>query len=171
MKNSFIWHLSWPQAATSIYDSKPPFDEFGHICLQGLAIGSCHLLKVPNRHRWHHPNQTTPLSELRFPAERDRETSLGDDPSWSYHTWGHGMVSSRNTLEQTRQDLEIFIDHWKLNAITWKDSYPVPSLNDASDAMKVSDRLSFQEAPSCFCQIPMHREDHCKTTFVCHLGI
>ena len=57
------------------------------------------------------------------------------------------------------------VDFRKLNAITKKDVYPLPRVDDMLDALGKADYFAVLDLQSGFWQIPLHPEDREKTAF------
>ena len=63
------------------------------------------------------------------------------------------------------------VDYRKLNAITTRDSHPLPCIQDILDGMAGAKIFSTLDLRSGYWQIPMHKDSKDKTTFTCHRGI
>eukprot|EP00795_Rhopilema_esculentum_P005471 gene5471-biopygen457 len=62
------------------------------------------------------------------------------------------------------------IDYRKLNAVTRKDSYPLPRIDDALDALSGSRYFSTLDLQSGYHQVAMHDDSKEKTAFIAHSG-
>ena len=63
------------------------------------------------------------------------------------------------------------IDYRKLNAVTRKDSYPLPRIDDALDALSGSKYFSTLDLQSGYHQVAMHPDSKDKTAFISHAGL
>ena len=63
------------------------------------------------------------------------------------------------------------IDYRQLNAVTIKDRYPLPLIQDIFDQLGGSKLFSTLDMRSGFWQLPMSPESIEKTAFVCHRGL
>jgi Reverse transcriptase (RNA-dependent DNA polymerase) len=63
------------------------------------------------------------------------------------------------------------VDYRKLNAITVRDSYPLPHMDEFIDSLGDANILTTLDCNSGYWQIPVRPEDREKTTFTSHEGI
>ena len=63
------------------------------------------------------------------------------------------------------------VDYRKLNAVTRKDSYPLPRIDDALDALSGSQFFTTLDLQSGYHQVAMHPSSREKTAFVSHAGL
>ena len=63
------------------------------------------------------------------------------------------------------------IDYRKLNTVTKKDSYPLPRIDDALDALSGSKYFSTLDLQSGYHQVLMHPDSKEKTAFISHAGL
>ena len=63
------------------------------------------------------------------------------------------------------------VDYRKLNAVTYKDSFPIPLVIDALDSMTGAQYFSTLDLMSGYWQIPLHPSAMEKTAFVTHNGL
>lgn len=66
--------------------------------------------------------------------------------------------------------IRLAIDYRKLNAVTLKDSYPLPRIQDCLDCLKGAKYYSSLDLSSGFHQVQMDPDDMDKTSFVCQKG-
>ena len=66
--------------------------------------------------------------------------------------------------------LRFCIDYRKLNALTVKDTYPLPRMDECLDSLGDAVVFSTLDCNSGYWQIPIAEEDRDKTTFTCHAG-
>ena len=62
------------------------------------------------------------------------------------------------------------VDYRALNAVTRKDRYPLPHIQDVFDTVGVGRIFTSLDLKSGYWQLPVAAEDRPKTAFVCHLG-
>ncbi|CAM8940723.1 unnamed protein product [Rhodiola kirilowii] len=62
------------------------------------------------------------------------------------------------------------IDYWKLNAVTRKDHFPLPFIDQMLDRLAGKPSFCFLDGFSSYNQIPIALEDQDKTTFTCPYG-
>ena len=62
------------------------------------------------------------------------------------------------------------IDYRALNAITIKDRYPLPLIQDIFDTLSGSSIFTTLDLRSGYWQLPVHENSISKTAFVCHAG-
>jgi len=67
--------------------------------------------------------------------------------------------------------LRCCIDYRKLNAVTRKDVYPLPRINDCLDALASAKFYSSLDMRSSFNQLPVAPQDRDKTAFICPRGV
>ena len=63
------------------------------------------------------------------------------------------------------------IDYRKVNAVTKKDSYPIPRIVEVLDMLGSAKFFSSVDFASGYWQIPMNEEDIAKTAFICKRGL
>jgi len=63
------------------------------------------------------------------------------------------------------------VDYRKLNAITVRDTYPLPRMDECIDSLGDATLFSTLDCNSGYWQIPVSPEDIEKTTFTCHEGL
>jgi Reverse transcriptase (RNA-dependent DNA polymerase) len=63
------------------------------------------------------------------------------------------------------------VDYRKLNALTVKDSYPLPRMDECLDSLGDATIFSTLDCNSGYWQIAMREEDKNKTSFVTHCGV
>ncbi|CDF40036.1 retrotransposon protein [Chondrus crispus] len=66
--------------------------------------------------------------------------------------------------------LRFCVDYRRLNAITVKDSYPLPKMEDCLDSLGDAKCFTTLDCNSGYWQIPVAEADREKTTFTCHEG-
>jgi RNase H-like domain found in reverse transcriptase/Reverse transcriptase (RNA-dependent DNA polymerase)/Integrase zinc binding domain/Integrase core domain/Chromo (CHRromatin Organisation MOdifier) domain len=66
--------------------------------------------------------------------------------------------------------LRFCVDYRKLNAVTEKDVYPLPRIDDCLDSLGEAKVFSTLDANSGYWQIRVDPKDREKTSFICHAG-
>ena len=64
----------------------------------------------------------------------------------------------------------VCIDYRKLNKATRNDHFPLPFIDEMFERLARHKYYCFLDGYSGFFQIPIHPEDHQKTTFTCPFG-
>ena len=67
--------------------------------------------------------------------------------------------------------LRFCVDYRRLNAVTVRDSYPIPRMDEYIDSLGESTVFTTLDCNSGYWQIPVAPRDREKTTFVCHSGL
>ncbi len=68
-------------------------------------------------------------------------------------------------------ELRFCVDYRKLNAVTVKDSFPLPLVQDIFDQLQGARIFSTLDLKSGYWQIPVAEADISKTAFICHKGL
>lgn len=79
----------------------------------------------------------------------------------SHSPWSSSIVLVRKKDNTFR----FCIDYQKLNAITIRDSHPIPRQDDSLDALNSSSFFSVMDLSSGYWQVPLHPNDKEKTAF------
>ncbi len=66
--------------------------------------------------------------------------------------------------------LRFCVDYRRLNAVTKKDKYPIPNIQDIFDSLGQNECFTTLDLKSGYWQIPLAECDREKTAFVCHRG-
>ena len=66
--------------------------------------------------------------------------------------------------------LRFCVDYRKLNAVTVRDSYPMPRMDECIDSLGSATVFTTLDCNSGYWQLPVAEEDQDKTTFTCHAG-
>ena len=90
-----------------------------------------------------------------------------------------GFIEPANTdwastvvlVPKTDGSLRFCIDYRRLNAMTVRDAYPIPRMDEFIDSLGDAVIFSTLEFNSDYWQIPMSDEDRDKTAFVSHWGL
>ena len=67
--------------------------------------------------------------------------------------------------------LRFCVDYRRLNAVTIRDSYPLPRMDECIDSLGDATLFTTLDCNSGYWQIPVSKKDQDKTTFVCHAGM
>ena len=67
--------------------------------------------------------------------------------------------------------LRFCVDYRKLNAVTIRDSYPIPRMDECIDSLGEATIFTTLDCNSCYWQIPVAEADKEKTAFVSHTGL
>ena len=81
--------------------------------------------------------------------------------------WANPVVLVRKPDGSTR----FCVDYRKLNAITTRDVYPLPRMEECIDSLGDATIFSTLDANSGYWQVEIAEEDRDKTTFTCHVGL
>ena len=119
----------------------------------------------------HPPTYTTayrmPLKKRQV-VDREIDKMLEDDiiePSSS--PWASPLVLVPKKDGQVRT----CVDYRKVNSLTQRDPYPLPSIDDIFDSMTGANVFSTLDLRSGYWQIPMAESSKDKTAFICHRGL
>ena len=73
--------------------------------------------------------------------------------------------------EKERGQLKICCDFRYLNAVTLKDAYPIPRIDDSLSKLGDAKFFITLNLGSAFWQVPLRNKDREKTGFACKLGL
>ena len=68
-------------------------------------------------------------------------------------------------------ELRLCVDYRQVNAISRRDQFPLPRIDESLDALHGSSIFSSLDLASGYYQIPMKEEDKLKTSFTCPFGL
>ncbi len=80
------------------------------------------------------------------------------------------MVFPRNP-RVPKDKVRFVVDYRKLNAVTKKDSCPLPLMSDYLDHLQGSEYFTSMDCDTAFHQVPMCEEDREKSAFVTSHGL
>ncbi len=86
------------------------------------------------------------------------------EPTWS--EWSSPVVIMPKPDGRSR----FCVDYRRLNALSLKDSYPLPQMEECIDSLGDAKFFTTLDCNWGFWQIPIKDEDRDKTTFTCHSG-
>ena len=67
--------------------------------------------------------------------------------------------------------LRFCVDYRRLNAMTARDSYPLPRMDECIDSLGTAKIFSTLDCNAGYWQLPVSERDRAKTAFVCHAGL
>ena len=76
-----------------------------------------------------------------------------------------------STGEKERWQLRFCCDFRYLNAVTIKDAYPIPRIDESLSKLGDAKFFTTLDLGSAFWQVPLRKEDREKTGFACELGL
>ena len=68
------------------------------------------------------------------------------------------------------RSLRFCVDYRRLNALTVRDTYPIPRMNECLDSLRESKVFTTLDCNSSYWKIPVAKEDQAKTPVTCHAG-
>lgn len=81
------------------------------------------------------------------------------------------LVSSVVLVKKKDRTLRFFVDYWKLNAVTIKDSYPLSRIDNLLDQLSSNKWFLTLDIKSGYWQSKIHPEDRAKTAFSVGSGL
>ena len=81
------------------------------------------------------------------------------------------MVLWRGHGEKERGQLKFCCDFRYLNAVTIKDAYPIPRIDESLSKLGDAKFFTTLDLGSAFWQVPLRKQDREKTGFACELGL
>ena len=73
--------------------------------------------------------------------------------------------------EKERGQLRLCCDFRYLNAVTIKDAYPIPRIDESLSKLGDAKFFTTLDLGSAFWQVPLRKKDREKTGFACQLGL
>eukprot|EP00171_Calliarthron_tuberculosum_P023710 IDg23710t1 len=80
------------------------------------------------------------------------------------------MGISRGLAPKKDGSLRFCIDYRRLNAVTKRDSYPLPRMDDCIDSLGTANIFTTLDANWGYWQLALRKEDQEKTAFCSHEG-
>ena len=112
------------------------------------------------------PYRAGPRARVVEQEEVDRMLQAGViEPAQS--EWASPVV----LVPKSDGTLRFCVDYRRLNAVTIKDSYPLPRMDECIDSLGDANVFSTLDCNSGYWQVPVREEDRDKTAFTCHSGL
>lgn len=139
--------------------------------LMGTGIGCTNMVEhkiitqsEPIRQRSY---RVSPVLQKLIDDEIDEMLKLGViEPSSSPWASPVVIVNKKNT-----DKVRFCVDYRKLNAVTERDSYPLPLVSETLDKLKDAQYLSSIDIKSAYWQVPVAEASKPLTAFICHRGL
>ena len=132
----------------------------------GVLHGTRHRIETKGSPVFQHPYRAGPSARQIEKEEVDRMLKLGViEPSTA--EWASPVVLIPKPDGSTR----FCVDYRRLNALTARDVYPLPRMDECLDSLGEAEFFSTLDANTGFWQIEVSPEDRDKTTFSCHVGM
>jgi len=138
--------------------------EFQDVFSEDLVAGNCEVLKHSINVRDSKPIKQAPRRiplHLREEVEHIREMKQRGVIEESRSPW----VSPVVLVKKKDVSLRFCVDYRKLNAVTVKDSYPLPRIEDILDQLSGNSWFSTLDLKSGYWQVKVNSEDKEKTAF------
>jgi transposase InsO family protein len=113
-----------------------------------------------------HPYRAGPRAREAEAAEVQRMLKAGVIEQ-AHSEWASPVV----LVPKPDGSMRFCVDYRRLNALTMKDSYPLPRMDECIDSLGDATIFSTLDCNSGYWQIPVHPEDRDKTTFTSHEGL
>ena len=136
----------------------------GHL---GTFTATSHRIElVPDARPVHcHPYRAGPRARQAETAEVEKMLREGViEPATT--EWASPVV----LVPKPDGSLRFCVDYRRLNAITVRDTYPLPRMDECIDSLGDSCVFSTLDCNTGYWQIPLHEADRDKTTFCSHAG-
>ena len=133
----------------------------------GTVTVTKHLIDLQEGTRPVHcqPYRTGPKSRENQQSEVDKTLKTGViEPGCS--EWASPVVLS----PKSDVSLRFCVDYRRLNALTVKETYPLPGMDECLDSLGEANFLTTLDCNSRYWQIPISEQDRHKTAFTCHAG-
>ena len=144
-------------------------EEYSHLWDEkrlGVLHGTTHRIETVGNRVFQHPYRAGPAARKIEKEEVDRMLRMGViEPSNA--EWASPVVLIPKPDGSTR----FCVDYRKLNALTARDVYPLPRMDECLDSLGEARYFSTLDANTGFWQIEVHPSDRDKTTFSCHAGM
>eukprot|EP00794_Sanderia_malayensis_P003906 gene3906-biopygen3342 len=109
---------------------------------------------------------TVPETKRKIIAQEVQKMLLSEVIQPSASPWSSPVV----LIEKPNGEYRFCVDYRRLNAVTKKDAYPLPRIDETLDALGNAKVFTTIDLQSGFWQIPMKQEDREKTAFATHNG-
>jgi transposase InsO family protein len=132
----------------------------------GVLHGTQHRIETTGNPVFQHPYRAGPAARQAEKIEVDRMLKQGViEPS--HAQWASPVV----LIPKPDGSIRFCIDYRRLNALTVRDVYPLPRMDECLDSLGDAEYFSTLDANTGFWQIEVAEEDRDKTTFSCHVGM
>jgi len=112
------------------------------------------------------PYRAGPKAPRAESAEVERMLRMGAiEPAQS--AWDSPVV----LVPKPDGTLRFCVDYRKLNAVTVRDTYPLPRMDECIDSLRDANIFTTLDCNSGYWQVPVSPGDRDKATFVCHSGL
>ena len=112
------------------------------------------------------PYRHPPAAENVIQAQVDDLVKLGlVVPSFS--PWGSPVI----LVAKKDGSQRMCIDYRRMNALTKKDGYPLPRIDDCLDRCRLANWLSIMDLADAYHHLPMHPDSEAQTAFVTRRGL
>ena len=114
------------------------------------------------------------MPACRFPIHQREEEQKHIDAMLEQNIIEHSNSSWRSSVVLVRKKDGSYcwcVDFLSVNAVTRKDSYPLPQIDDTLDRLSGSKWFSTLDLQSGYWQVKLDEESHDKTSFLTNFGI
>eukprot|EP00794_Sanderia_malayensis_P018389 gene18389-biopygen12333 len=141
-----------------------------HVWPKSEKLGTTHLVQHPIDVQGAQPVRQRPYrvpeTKRKIIAQEVQKMLLSEVIQPSASPWSSPVV----LIEKPNGEYRFCVDYRRLNAVTKKDAYPLPRIDETLDALGNAKVFTTIDLQSGFWQIPMKQEDREKTAFATHNG-
>eukprot|EP00794_Sanderia_malayensis_P018581 gene18581-biopygen15656 len=141
-----------------------------HVWPTSEKLGTTHLVEHPIDVQGAQPVRQRPYrvpeTKRKIIAQEVQKMLLSEVIQPSASLWSSPVV----LIEKPNGEYRFCVDYRRLNAVTKKDAYPLPRIDETLDALGNAKVFTTIDLQSGFWQIPMKQEDREKTAFATHNG-
>eukprot|EP00794_Sanderia_malayensis_P011340 gene11340-biopygen9039 len=141
-----------------------------HVWPTSEKLGTTHLVEHPIDVQGAQPVRQRPYrvpeTKRKIIAQEIQKMLLSEVIQPSASPWSSPVV----LIEKPNGEYRFCVDYRRLNAVTKKDAYPLPRIDETLDALGNAKVFTTIDLQSGFWQIPMKQEDREKTAFATHNG-
>ncbi|CAG8785922.1 16529_t:CDS:1, partial [Gigaspora rosea] len=139
-----------------VWDSK----ELGCTTVVKYKIHTGNTPAIKLRSYRHTPKEREFMKEIIIRMLREGIICISESP------WSSPVI-----LVKREDKIRFCIDYRKLNAVTVKDSYPLPRIQDLLESLKGACYFSTLDLASGYWQVEMDEQDRAKTAFTTPFGL